>query len=99
MKEKGSETDWPRTLDEAVVRVIGNLDEKSKAELRKLKKSDLTVLHLMNIGLWIRNEFGLWKGNDELTKSCGFEPPIFDADMVSAVITEAVWRKLRQDKK
>jgi len=42
-------------------------------------------------GLNIRNEFGLWEGNDELIESCGkFEP-----DGASSAIIDAVWGALQ----
>ncbi len=46
----------------------------------------------MGLGAWIRNNLGLWKGNESLLESTGAP----NADDASMVIVEAVWRRLRE---
>ncbi|WP_456753598.1 DUF6794 domain-containing protein [Bradyrhizobium sp. USDA 4461] len=44
----------------------------------------------MGFGTWIRNRYGLWRGNDKLILSaCGFRCHPEDASMK---IIEAVWQ-------
>ena len=84
------EEQWPKTLDEAVrVHLLTMTDEEKKL-VRNTPEEDLINLHF-SWGLNIRNEFGLWKGNNELIESCGeFEP-----DGASSAIIDAVWRALQ----
>ena len=45
----------------------------------------------MGMGTWIRNQFGLWHGNQKLFEACGGHP-----DSASMVIIDAAWRCLRE---
>ena len=40
----------------------------------------------------MRNEFGMWQGNNELIKSCGSNNP----DDASMKIVKAVWKELNR---
>ncbi len=82
---------WPKTVDEAVTRLLAEMNDAEKAELRATKKEELIMYH-MGWGVAIRNEFGLWKGNTELMADCHKQHP----DDASGVIIEAVWQKLQQ---
>ena len=81
---------WPRTLDEAVDTFISLLKEDARARFASMEKGDLICLH-SNLGLFIRDEFGLWKGNTELLAACQEMHP----DEASSRIIEEAWRKLR----
>ena len=83
---------WPTTIDEAVGVVIAALSDEDKAIIRAMSKSDLIWQH-MGLGLWIRNNLGLWSGNARLFEATGTSR----ADDASMVITEALWRRLQQD--
>jgi hypothetical protein len=82
---------WPKTVDEAVARVLTELTEIQKAEVRDTKEKDLISFHY-SLGLMIRNEFGLWKGNKSLMADCQASDP----DDASFVIVKAVWQKLQK---
>jgi hypothetical protein len=47
-------------------------------------------LHL-NLGNYIRNEFGLWGNNEELLKACCPDNSLRNADEASMVIIRALW--------
>lgn len=81
---------WPTTVDEAVHRILGELDEESKARVRATKKEDLIMFH-HSWGMGIRNGFGLWRGNAKLLESSGASDP----DECSMIIIEAVWQALQ----
>ena len=82
---------WPVTIDEAVGVVIATLSDNDKATIAAMSKSELIGLHF-GLGLWIRNNLGLWKGNRPLLECTGAP----NADDGSMVIVGAVWRRLRE---
>ena len=74
-----------------------------------MKKEELIDCHFA-LGMWIRNNFGLWQGNKELPVDCGKrqyghlnlkieEFPEVHPDNVSGIIIEALWEKLRAETK
>ena len=83
----------PRTVPEAVKYVVARLDEETKAELRAIEERHLLGRTHMGLGMWVRNELGLWKGNDELLKATGHWG---DPDGASSVIVHAVWKELQR---
>jgi hypothetical protein len=96
INRKGSlmSENWPKTVDEAVTKILKVLDEASKNKLRSMAKADLIMFH-HNWGTNIRNDFGLWRGNTAILKDTGRDDP----DDASMVIMEAVWEKLNKTEK
>ena len=87
---------WPETIEEAVGVVLAALSDESKAAIGAMSKSDLIGQH-MGLGLWIRNNLGLWQGNAPLMEDARRrDPSIRHQDGVSTMITEAVWERLRE---
>ena len=86
---------WPRTCDEAIARLLAELDEPSKARLRAAPRTDLALLH-HSWGAALRNRFGMWGGNDVLVSSCVAGRPGTEThpDEASRIIIEAVWTSL-----
>jgi len=76
---------WPIPMDEAVEIVISHMDQKTKDIVANSEGKDWPEFH-HNIGVWLRNAFGLWK--------------VFGigADHAWVAIFEAVRVKLRADK-
>ena len=96
---------WPKTIDEAVDRLISTMFKEDREALRNTTEDDLILCHF-GLGAYIRNEFGLWGDNKELLKSCGSEeytdspygdylPMIVHPDDASMVIVKAIWGRLR----
>lgn len=81
---------WPRTLEEAVRISILTMTDKGRDMLKNTPEDDLVLFHC-NWAVNMRNEFGLWHGNDELVKSCGAS----EADGASMAIIKAVWKALQ----
>ena len=81
---------WPTTLREAVKVVINTLPPDERNTLRDMPEDELIKLHL-SLGMWIRNNFGLWRGN----LKC--DAP-WRADEVSMTIIIMVWKKLQRNK-
>ena len=85
---------WPRTVEEAVDRLLSSMSEKDKLSFKNTPEKDLIMFHF-GLGAYIRNEFGLWQGNTELLKSCEKESIFVHPDEFSSIIIEALWKKLR----
>jgi len=83
----------PKTVDEAVGQLVLNMSEEEGRRIGRMSKEELLTLH-HELGMCIRNSFGLWEGNTELLESCG--SPAMTPDSASAVIIEAVWRRLKE---
>jgi hypothetical protein len=84
----------PRTIEEAVDFLMKGLSLKDKVIISRLPFEDLFALY-PSLGQFIRNDFRLWTGNDELLESCQST----SADDASAVIIEALWNRLRETHK
>lgn len=86
---------WPTTVDEAVGVVIATLSDDERASIAALARDQLTGLHF-GLGMWIRNNLGLWKGANELMRAVGDVDQSMHPDDASMVIVEAVWNRLRE---
>lgn len=82
---------WPKTLDQAVTRLIEGMNDADRKMLGETKKEDLILFH-QGWGTGIRNEFGLWRGNTNLLADCQAEHP----DDASMAIIKAVWERLQK---
>jgi len=83
---------WPETVDQAVGVLLGLLPDAEKAKVAAIAQDDLVALHL-GLGMWIRNNLGLWSENSALLESARAQ----NADDASVVIIEALWRRLREE--
>lgn len=85
--------EWPTTVQAVVIDLLAVLPEEDKAELRRMKRSELALLH-HGWGTGIRNHYGLWRGNEALIHSaCGRR---CHPDTASMIIIEAVWLVLQK---
>ena len=66
----GENETWPRTVPEAVARILASFSEDDKATLRATPEGGTWRYHF-EWGMGIRNDFGLWRGNRALLASCG----------------------------
>jgi hypothetical protein len=82
---------WPITLDEAVKVCILTMTAREKLALKNTPEDNLIYSHF-GWAVNMRNEFGLWQGNEYLIKSCGAANPS-DASMV---IVNEVWKELNR---
>jgi hypothetical protein len=80
---------WSAPIDEAVGVVIASLSDQNKAAIAAMAESELIGLHF-GLGMWIRNNLGLWKGNGELMQSIRERDTEINPDDVTMVIVEAV---------
>jgi hypothetical protein len=93
-------TGMPKTVEEAVNRLIANMPLKIKVDLSKMNERDLINLHL-TFGVFIRNQLGLWKKNVDLLNDCRELSGItfMNADDAAALIISELWRRLRKTHK
>ena len=85
---------YPKSIKEAVGLLSSELSEKDKQAIRNIPEQELFLLHL-NLGNYIRNEFGLWGNNEELLKACCPDNSLRNADDASMVIIRALWWALQ----
>lgn len=84
---------WPRTVEEAVERLIDEMPDDLVLELAYTPEDHLIIYHRW-LGMGIRNNFGLWRGNKSLLRSCGSAD--MHPDSASTVIIKATWERLRE---
>jgi hypothetical protein len=97
---------WPRSVDDAVERLLVGLSPQWKETLRGTTRERAQGMNL-TLGLAIRNAFGLWRGNRALLADCARQrdglshsEPVgggrIDADAASAVILGVTWDRLHE---
>ena len=88
--------DFPKSVDEAVDKIIEELPLKDRVYIAGLEKKDLGLIHGM-LGSYIRQDFGLFRGNRELIQSCRKVSgrQALTADEVPLVIMKALWERLK----
>ncbi len=100
--------DWPRTIAEAVDRLQSTLSQTVKDEIAAMPEGKLLDLHF-GLGIWVRNNFGLWENNLPLLKECmkiqfagrvdmpnlPIRMVLMHPDDASGIIIRAFWGRLR----
>ena len=79
----------PETVDAAVRLLQSLVPEDEQARIAQMAETELVMLDF-GLGSWIRNNLGLWHGNQALLDATGEEHP----DDASTVIIRAFWTKL-----
>ena len=91
------EKERPKNVQDIADRVLTNMSEKDKETFKDMTEDDLSVLHF-GLGMYVRNNFGLWSGNDKLLKSCSADDTYSPKhpDDVSMEIIKVAWEKLQK---
>ena len=84
----------PRSVGQAVERLQNTLPSDVLESIAASKEEDLFKYHF-SLGMHIRNEYGLWKGNLRLVISIGHLSALHP-DSASGYIIHALWKELRQ---
>ena len=89
--------DWPETVEKAIETLEGLLSLQDKVRLSQMEDDELGNLHV-TLGSWIRDNFGLWGGNDKFLKSAEAWTgrQISSADEASAAVIRALAQRLRR---
>lgn len=97
---------WPRTVAEAVARLVQSLGQADKDAIAAMPEDGLIDLHFSPLGATIREDFGLWRGNRALLDDCqrarlagGVDGPVgmpaINPDDAAMVVIRALWARLR----
>jgi hypothetical protein len=90
----------PKTVNEAVERLISELMLKDKTRIANMAEVELGALNTV-LGQYIRNKFKLWTGNEALIDSCRFlaGENELHPDSASQLIIDKLWKRLRETHK
>ena len=90
------QSEVPKTLNDAVEKVISILKPEEIRELTSATEDELGEYHF-TLGLWIRNNFRLFDENSPLIKNMSSRNPKYDfltdPDEISSDIIKATWDK------
>ena len=97
VEQKRPAKNLPKTVDEAVKRLISDLPLKDKTAIANLAENDLATLQF-SLGTYIGREFGIWSGNRELLDSCELVSGdiYLHRDFAPTVIIVELWNRLQQ---
>lgn len=100
MSRQIQKSELPKTVDEAVDRLISELPLKFKNKLSNMPEDNLVDLRL-TFGIQIRNVFRLDAGNRDLLESCrdAAKDKYLHHSQAPSVIIQMLWRKLRDTHK
>ena len=96
----GNTQKLPRTVDEAVERLIRELSLKDKTKIANMSENELMTLQF-TLGSYIDNEFGIYTGNRDLRFSSKLisGDVHLDPDYVPPLIIKELWKRLRESHK
>lgn len=86
----------PRTVEEALERMVNGLSLREKAEVASKPEDELS--YFQHLAIHIRNQFGLWTGNKALMESCravSGKDHIHE-DEAAMIIIKELWKRLRE---
>src|ERR1043165_5754617 len=83
----------PKTLDEAVLQLEKTHHDTTKQKIRAMTEDQFIGNSHMGLGMWVRNNWGLWAGGElsKYFKSIG----IFHPDDMSGIILTSFYRQLK----
>ena len=86
----------PKTVDEAVDLLIEELSFGDRSIIANMKEADLGILNFA-IGIRVKDEFELEKGNNLLLQSCLSQlgKPSIDTDLALAFIIKRLWETVQ----
>ena len=88
---------YPRTVEDAIDRLLSELPLKTKMHIAKLEIYELGMLY-PTLGDHIRENYGLKFKKGELMKDCRFlvNGKAIDVDVAAELIIKEMWKKLRE---
>lgn len=87
----------PGTVEEALELLLSKLSFKDKTQIAKADEEDLPSFYPA-LGLYIRNEFGLFAGNNKLMEACrnALGEGEHRVEEVSEFIIKELWKRLKK---
>lgn len=88
----------PETVDEAVEALLAKMPTKDKSQMARMDAFDPVDYHL-SLGMFVRNNFGLWSDGSPLLEDCRkvAGDPELDVDSASMLILEKAWEKVKAE--
>jgi hypothetical protein len=71
----------PATFEDAVMRIIDKMSFKTRVAVAHMSDEEMAIFNVFGWGEGIREDFGLWEGNEKLLADCRAEDP-FEASLV-----------------
>ncbi len=95
-----ADTIVPKTVDEAVSRLISKLSLKDKAIIANMTEDELDSLDV-TLGRYIIHFYRLLAGNEKLMASCRFvsKKKVPNEDVAAKIIIKKLWKKLHKTHK
>ncbi len=83
----------PNTLNEAIIQLDSEFDELQKNEIVSLSEIEFISDSHFSVGMWLRNNWGLWKDNNltAFFNNLGVHHP----DDMSSIIMTCYYRHLK----
>lgn len=86
---------WPKSKSEAVDILKQKMGKRGLEELATTPKGELIGKYHFGLGMYIRNAFGVWRGNKDLWEDLTHGKPTHPDDL-SGIIIEALWNELQK---
>lgn len=85
----------PVNLEEAVEQLMKIYPDSIRQQFMGLTEDEFVALSHMDLGMWMRNNWGLWKGKDlaKYFNSIGIAHP----DDMSSIILRCFYRELKEE--
>lgn len=93
-------SDMPKTVDEAAVDIINEMNLRDRSILGNLSKEDLVPFHL-TLSMYIKQQLEVWSVNEALKESClqfCEEEGLDESNPAMAIIVK-IWKKLKDTHK
>jgi hypothetical protein len=94
--DKEHPSDLPKTVDEAAIDIIHEMDLRDRSMLANLSEDDLMPLQL-TLGMYIKQQMEVWSVNETLKESCvqACREEGLDESNPSMAIIKRVWERLK----
>ncbi len=89
-----SDPSTPESMDEAIDWLMRDLPRDQLREIADMSKDDAVGLH-RSLGMYIRNNLGLWGDTEKLCASMGLRRRV-PAEYLSGPIIEQLWERLQK---
>lgn len=91
------EIDKPRTVEQAIERLLYEMPLKDRMNLARMRKDELAMIHPA-LAEFIVVRFGLGPGNPSLIKSCCFHArqKEMDVSQAAAILIRSLWERLQK---
>jgi hypothetical protein len=83
--------DIPRNLEDCLIQIDQLLPDSVKHSISTHTEDEFSVVMHLSLGLWIRNNWGLWKGSR--LSNFFYEIGVFHPDDMSAIILDSYYRR------